>query len=215
MSETAIIAIFIGVIAVIALVILAARPHRGTHDLAARVDATLRDADREMARVGQMCFEKASSPNQLMKCNEDVRGFVLEDGEDCFLFIEDVGWIVTAKDREFHGIGQSVSVPVAHGIRYRIGDFSGRADETLSEVLGDYGSLALTDRRLVFAGQRRIISIEFPEIGDIRTDAQRLRILYLNKENPEEFAFTIAEWPPVVRAGWLFFVRQDGPGRHG
>jgi hypothetical protein len=64
-------------------------------------------------------------------------------------------------DRELRGSSQGVSVPLGHGVRYRVGAVRGHMVTIGSHwTTADGGALTLTDRRLVYHGERQ--TIEFP-----------------------------------------------------
>jgi hypothetical protein len=64
-------------------------------------------------------------------------------------------------DRELRGASQGISVPLGHGVRYRVGSVRGHMVTIGSHWTdADEGVLTLTNKRLVYHGERQ--TIEFP-----------------------------------------------------
>jgi hypothetical protein len=81
----------------------------------------------------------------------DCKGLVLQKGEICH-WEETGGLRIRKTQREYVGRSSSISIPLGHGIRYRVGGFRGHPiDHT---VLGDAGTgvLHITSQRVCFTG---------------------------------------------------------------
>jgi hypothetical protein len=104
-------------------------------------------------RVGMREFiqewEKGTPPKQ--QCH----GLVLQKGEICH-WEEAAGLRIRKTQREYVGRSSSVSIPLGHGIRYRVGGFKGHPiDHTVHEDAGN-GILHLTNQRVCFTGVHTI-----------------------------------------------------------
>jgi hypothetical protein len=91
---------------------------------------------------------------------EHGTSLLLQDGEhalyDCHAYL-----LKEVTDRELRGASQGVSVPLGHGVRYRAGAVRGHMVTIGSHwTTADDRALTLTDRRLVYHGDRQ--TIEFP-----------------------------------------------------
>lgn len=104
-------------------------------------DAILRVGMREFIQE----WEKGIAPKQ--QCH----GLVLQKGEICH-WEETAGLRIRRTQREYVGRTSSVSIPLGHGIRYRVGGFKGRPiDHTIHEDGGN-GILHITNQRICFTG---------------------------------------------------------------
>jgi hypothetical protein len=104
-------------------------------------DAILRVGMREFIQE----WEKGTAPKQ--QCH----GLVLQKGEICH-WEEAAGLRIRKTQREYVGRSSSVSIPLGHGIRYRVGGFKGRPiDHTVHEDGGN-GILHITNQRVCFTG---------------------------------------------------------------
>jgi hypothetical protein len=122
-------------------------------------------------RVGMREFiqswESGDPPKQ--QCN----GLVLQKGEICH-WEEGAGLRVRKTQREYVGRSSSVSIPLGHGIRYRVGGFKGHPiDHTVHEDAG-VGVLHITNQRVCFNGvhtlaipYKRMVSVNGFEGGFI------------------------------------------------
>lgn len=83
--------------------------------------------------------------------------------------------------REYSGGSTGWSIPVVRGVRFRVGQSRGRV--TSSNVLGqdDVGTLIIGDCRVVFVGNRRLVSIPLPAISSVDVFANGLNIGVPNK----------------------------------
>jgi len=90
----------------------------------------------------------------------DKTSLLLHEGEralyDCPAYL-----LKEVTDRELRGASQGISVPLGHGVRYRVGSMRGHMVTIGSHWTdADQGALTLTERRLVYHGERQ--TIEFP-----------------------------------------------------
>lgn len=104
-------------------------------------DAFLRVGMREFIQE----WEKGIPPTQ--QCH----GLVLQKGEVCH-WEELAGLRIRKTQREYVGRSSSVSIPLGHGVRYRVGGFKGHPiDHTVHEDAGN-GILHITNQRVCFNG---------------------------------------------------------------
>ena len=87
----------------------------------------------------------------------DTAGFVLADGERCFgIFVGTFLIEPRSGGGSWQGRSQGVSVPVAFGLRYRIGASKGqyvKHPDVPTPI--DEGNAIVTDRRVMFAGNHQ------------------------------------------------------------
>ena len=86
--------------------------------------------------------------------------------------------------REYRGGSSGVSVPLGLGIRFNTGGFRGR-----SVVLGtslqvaDSGLLSVTDRRLVYHGQRKTQESRYDRLVSLEAYTDGIRVGVSNRQN--------------------------------
>jgi hypothetical protein len=86
--------------------------------------------------------------------------------------------------REYRGGGGGISVPLGLGVRFGTGGFRGR-----SVVIGtsleptDIGVLSVTDRRLVYQGQKKTQESRFDRLVGVEIFSDGLRVSVSNREN--------------------------------
>jgi hypothetical protein len=108
-------------------------------------DTILRVGMRELLQS----WERGNPPNQI--CN----GLVLQKAEICH-WEEAAQLRIRKTQREYVGRSSSVSIPLGHGIRYRVGGFKGHPiDHTVHEEAGG-GVLHITNQRVCFNGLHTI-----------------------------------------------------------
>ena len=83
--------------------------------------------------------------------------------------------------RQHTGTSSGVSIPVAKGIRFRVG--SSRGQSITKHVLApeDQGILVIGDRRVVFTGSRRTISVPLSEIVSVEAYTDSVQIGVANQ----------------------------------
>ena len=78
--------------------------------------------------------------------------------------------------RRYAGGSAGFSIPVARGIRFRVGQNRGRSVTEHVLQADDHGTLAIGDRRVVFVGTRRNISISLASITSVDAFTDGLHI---------------------------------------
>jgi predicted nucleic acid-binding Zn-ribbon protein len=86
---------------------------------------------------------------------------------------------------EFVGGSHGVSIPLGHGFRYRVSSFRGHPVQ--SEYLAhlDTGKLIVTNKRLVFLGDKREVSIPIAKLLQVEPYSDALGIAREGKETKE------------------------------
>lgn len=102
-------------------------------------------------------WEKGEAPRK------SCAGLVLQKGETCH-WEEGSGLRLQKNRREYVGAYSSVSVPLGHGVRFKVGGFKGHPiDHTVLED-GGTGVLHITSQRLCFTGQQQSVAIPFKKM---------------------------------------------------
>lgn len=83
--------------------------------------------------------------------------------------------------REYSGGSSGISVPIAYGVRYRVGNMRGRSwtRQVLKE--DDSGSLLIGTSRVVFVGARRTLSIPLRSVTTVEAFADGFRVGVANR----------------------------------
>jgi len=114
-------------------------------------------------------------------------GVVLKKGE-LALFTAQVQLAEDKTSTSYVGGSRGVSVPIAYGIRFRVGSYHGHPVTRQSLNTVDHGTLVVTTQRLVFNGARQSIVIQANKIlntiiyhdgVDVRVENKRKREVFL------------------------------------
>ncbi|MGC4961589.1 DUF2510 domain-containing protein [Gordonia sp. DT101] len=103
--------------------------------------------------------------------------------------------------REFRGGSRGVSVRLAKGLTYRVGDVRGRSVVVGSELKEqDTGQLVITDRRAVFIGRKRTLEFRYDKLVAIEQYADGLRLNVSNRQLASIFIFQRNSSPSIAAA---------------
>jgi hypothetical protein len=91
-------------------------------------------------------------------------------------------------DRELRGVSQGVSVPLGHGVRYRVGAARGHVVTIGSHwSTADEGALTLTDRRLVYHGERQTIEFPLAKLATLNVYGDAIAVGATNRKTNSHF----------------------------
>lgn len=97
---------------------------------------------------------------------EACSGLFLQPGEMCHW--EEIARIMEQRvHREYAGVSQGVSVPLGHGLRYRVGAFKGAPIDKAYMADCGPGRLHITSQRVCFAGEQQSAAIEWKKIINV------------------------------------------------
>ncbi len=178
--------------------------------LAVENEAARQSALSEFESLSQWTDRK-SWPN----LSGEVSGVILAESEKCVALSRGVQLMQLRKRTHYEGRSAGVSVRIMKGVSVRSGGFAGRPVTTVSEEVGDIGTVFVTDRRVVFAGAREVVEVPLRKLADARAEVGRLELLVANKPNPLEFQFSEAYRAPVIAgiARLMAGVAQAGRGK--
>jgi len=145
--------------------------------------------------------------------NREVSGVILGEAETCVALSAGVQYIELRKRTHYEGRSAGISVRIMRGVSLRSGRFAGQPVTTVSPEVADYGTIFVTDRRILFAGAREVLEIPLKKLADVRAEVGRLEILVANRPNPLEFQLSEAYRAPVIAgaAKLMAGVAQSGP----
>ncbi len=130
--------------------------------------------------------------------NREVSGVILGEAETCVALSADVQYIELRKRTHYEGRSAGFSVRIMRGVSLRSGRFAGQPVTTVSPEVADYGTIFVTDRRILFAGAREVLEIPLKKLADARAEIGRLELLVANRPNPLEFQLSEAYRAPVI-----------------
>jgi hypothetical protein len=178
--------------------------------LAAEDEARRQAGARELESLSRWTDRK-NWPN----LNREVFGVILGEAETCVALSRGVAYIELRKRTHYEGGSAGFSVRIMRGVSLRSGRFAGRPVTTVTPEVSDYGTLFVTDRRILFAGSREILEIPLKKLADARAGAGKLELLVANRPNPLEFELSEAYRAPVIAgaAKLMAGAAQAGPRR--
>jgi hypothetical protein len=92
--------------------------------------------------------------------------------------------------REFRGGSQGVSIPIAKGVRYRVGAFRGRMVTVGSEMtVQDTGVLSVTSQRVAYLGSAKGSEILYTKLMGLEAFTDGIRLQASNRQNALLFRF--------------------------
>lgn len=138
----------------------------------------------------------------------EVQGVILKGDETCCALSRGAQHIVSRKKTRFVGGTQGVSIRVAKGVRYHVGGFRGHPVTEESEVIADSGSVYVTNKRFIFAGDKEVTSVPIPKIADVHLDGAKVIVIVENRVNPTVVGITQPYWAPVIAAAAQRMAQQ-------
>jgi hypothetical protein len=92
--------------------------------------------------------------------------------------------------REFRGGSQGVSIPIAKGVRYRVGAVRGRMVTVGSQMtVQDTGTLSVTSQRIAYLGAAKSSEILYTKLMGMEAFADGIRLQASNRQNAFLFRF--------------------------
>jgi hypothetical protein len=92
--------------------------------------------------------------------------------------------------REYQGGSQGVSIPIAKGVRYRVGAFRGRMVTVGTQMtVQDTGMLSVTSQRLAYLGSAKSSEILYTKLLGIEAFTDGIRLQASNRQNALLFRF--------------------------
>jgi hypothetical protein len=101
-------------------------------------------------------------------------------------------------ERQYKGSSQGISVPLGHGVRYRVGAYRGQM-VTVGHHWepADQGPLTVTDTRVVFHGGRKTLEFPFSKLSALHTYSDAIALGVTSRQTVSTFR----TGDPVLLAG--------------
>lgn len=108
---------------------------------------------------------------------------------------------------QYVGSSQGFSIPLGHGLRYRVSSYRGHPIQVESLTTVDQGSLVVTNQRLVFLGSKRDVSTPIAKLLQIEAFANALAVGREGKESRDIF---LVAHPAYVALFLQWIVSHQG-----
>jgi hypothetical protein len=97
-------------------------------------------------------------------------------------------------DRRYQGSSQGLSIPLGHGVRYRVGAYRGRM-VTIGHhwETADSGHLTVTNKRVVFSGARKTLEFPFAKLASLHAYSDAVAIGVTTRQTTSTFGTTEPE----------------------
>ena len=103
--------------------------------------------------------------------------------------------------RETRGSSQGVSIRIAKGVSYRVGQMRARSVVVGTQLqVQDTGVLAITNQRAMFVGKQRTLEFRFDKLVGIEQFADGLRLNVSNRQLASLFKFAPPSSPLITAA---------------
>jgi len=104
-------------------------------------------------------------------------------------------------ERTYAGGSRGVSFRVAKGVSFRAGGFRGHSESHEAIKLIDTGNLILTNKRLIFIGQKRNANIEIKRILNTTFYKDSFKIDLESRQRPQLFSVSDSEFWEALLSG--------------
>jgi hypothetical protein len=171
----------------------------------ARKAAMRREAEIERQRAEEAMIAQSQALFDLFVSNDgrplpeltqDVQGVILKGDETCCAMSKGAQHIVSRKKTRYVGGSHGVSIRIAKGVRYHVGAYRGHPVTEEHEVVADSGSVYVTSKRFIFAGNKEVTSVPVPKIADVHLDGAKIVVIVENRVNPLIVGITQPYWAP-------------------
>lgn len=126
---------------------------------------------------------------------------IKQPGEIAFFPTFAVALMKEVVDREMRGGSRGVSVRIAKGVTYRVGQVRARSVVVGSHLEAqDYGDLVVTDRRAVFMGSKKTLEFRRDRLVGLAQYTDGLRLSVSNRQTASLFRFATGSSPNVAAA---------------
>jgi hypothetical protein len=95
---------------------------------------------------------------------QDDLPFNFQKNEQLIWLFTGVDYLEDKTRTEYVGRSRGVSIRIAKGVYYRVGDFRGQLVTRTERVHGDMGSLAVTNKHIYFAGLQKSLRVRHDKI---------------------------------------------------
>jgi len=93
--------------------------------------------------------------------------------------------------REWRGRTQGVSIPIAKGVRYRVGGIRGHVVTVGTQLqVADTGILAVTSQRAAYLGERKTVDMPYTKLIGMERYSDGMRFSLSNRQNAPLFRVT-------------------------
>ncbi|MBA3632019.1 MAG: hypothetical protein H0W58_04280 [Acidobacteria bacterium] len=121
------------------------------------------------------------------------QNLILQKGENCNLCIPAILLEERVVSRQYSGGSQGISIPIVKGIRYSVGKQRGSMQSISGIVPVSEGYFIITNKRLVFSGNKKSTSTAFNKLIDLQLFNDGLKYSSTSRQKPFIVRFTKVE----------------------
>lgn len=121
------------------------------------------------------------------------QNLILQKGESCHLCIPAFLLEERVISRQYSGGSQGISIPIVKGIRYSVGKQRGSMQSIRGIVPVSEGYFIITNKRLVFSGDKKSTSTVFNKLIDLQLFNDGLKYTSTSRQKPFIVKFTRIE----------------------
>jgi hypothetical protein len=126
---------------------------------------------------------------------------IAQPGEISYFPSFSVALMKEVVDREMRGGSQGVSVRIAKGVTYRVGQVRARSVVVGSHLeAADYGDLVVTNRRAVFMGAKKTLEFRRDKLVGLAQYSDGLRLSVSNRQTASLLRFGQGSSPTIAAA---------------
>jgi hypothetical protein len=126
---------------------------------------------------------------------------IKQPGETAFYPTFTVALMKEVVDRELRGGSSGVSIRIAKGVRYRVGQVRAHSVVVGTHLaVQDSGQLVVTDRRAVFMGTKKTLEFRRDRLVGLAQYADGLRLNVSNRQTASLFRFAQGSSPTIAAA---------------
>jgi hypothetical protein len=115
---------------------------------------------------------------------------ILKKNEKLSLIMENISFQEPRAVRQTHAAYGGPTIRVAKGVSFRLGGASARSESHDEIRVIDQGKLVLTNKRLIFIGDKRTVNIDLKKILAVQAYRDGIELQRENKQKPEYFTGT-------------------------
>jgi hypothetical protein len=120
-------------------------------------------------------------------------GIVMQKGEICHASIPAKMLEERVIKSGYAGRSHGISLPIVKGVRYRIGSSRGNFVSEKGIVPVSFGTLNITDQRIVFSGDGKSHSAPYSKLIDVQTYADAIQYSVMARQKPIIIGFDVPE----------------------
>ncbi len=120
-------------------------------------------------------------------------GLILKKDEVAYLSLPATLVEERVVSRQYRGSSHGLSIPIVKGIRFNVGQQRGSYHSSSGIVPVSEGYFVITNKRLVFSGNRKSVSSDFAKLLDFQVYSDALQFSVTSRQKPTTVKFSRGE----------------------